>query len=691
MRIARSVTHRPLAGLQRSWHAQQGHLFPWAAVYFGAGVGIYFLWPHEPALMEWGSALSVSLAALFGLYLGDPGAARALLRRAGCVAVLLISVGFICASLRAHLVAAPVLQFRYYGPVEGRLIAVDRSARDALRLTLDQVRLLDVHPEKTPQKIRISARALTEAPQIGARVMTTAHLSPAGGPVEPGGFDFRRHLWFQGIGAVGYTRVPVLLAEYPGDDLRLARFRARITRGLWAALPGEGGAVAAAVLTGDRSGIAQSSVEALRISNLAHLLAISGLHMGLLSGVVFLAARYLLLILEILTSRALHPKRNAALVAMAAASAYLALSGGYVATERAYVMAMIVLGAVVLGRRALTLRAVAIAAFVVLIHRPESLLSPGFQMSFAATTALVVTYGLLRERRMWLGPRWLRPVTTLALTSLVAGLATAPFGAMHFNTLSHYGLLANLLTVPVMGMVVMPAAVLAVVLLPFGMEGAALWIMVQGLEWILGVAHFVAALPDPRSYVAQPAGFILPLASVAALILLLWRGRIRMVGFAGVVAALLLWQTVERPFVLIAEDGGLGGVWQEGQRVLSHARGSGFSARVWLENDGSDLEQVQAAGDFPPVIKVLRGKRAAESFEDCGQALVVSSNQEISLPQGETCLLITPKTLRQSGSISISKQGVITTSRAHSGLRLWSPAIWHKTEDPLQGRRIWSE
>ncbi len=691
MRIGGSVARAPFVALQRSWHAQQGQLFPWAAVCFGAGIGGYFLSPVEPTLQAQAFALSVSLAALFGLYLGEPGAARALLRRVGLMAVFLIFAGFLCASARAHLVAAPVLDFRYYGPVEGRLIAVDRSASDALRLTLDRVRLLEVTPEKTPQKIRISARALNEAPPIGARVMTTAHLSAAGGPVEPGGFDFRRHLWFQGIGAVGYTRVPVLLAEHPGDDLHLARLRARITQGLWEALPGDGGAVAAAVLTGDRSGIPQASVEALRISNLAHLLAISGLHMGLLSGVVFLAARYLLLILEMITSRAFYSKPAAAILAMMAATAYLALSGGYVATERAYVMAMIVLGAVVLGRRALTLRAVAIAAFVVLIHRPESLLSPGFQMSFAATTALVVTYGLLRERRIWLGPRWIRPIATLALTSLVAGLATAPFGAMHFNTLSHYGLLANLLAVPVMGMVVMPAAVLAVVLLPIGMEGVALWIMVQGLEWILGVAHFVAALPNPRSYVAQPAGFILPLASGAALVLLLARGPVRMAGFAGVMGSLILWQTVERPFVLIAEDGGLAGIWQGEQRLLSHGRGSGFSARVWLENDGSALEQTQAVGAFPAAINVLRGKRAAAAFQGCGQAALVSSNQAITLPKGETCLLITPKILRLSGSISISKQGVITTSRAQSGLRLWSPAIWQKTKDPLQGLRVWSD
>lgn len=670
---------RIATALQQCWFAQAGHLFPWAAVCFGIGVGVFFAWPMEPGLWEWCGAAVLAVAGV---------CLRRSARALGWV-LILCAAGFGSASLRAHQVAPAVLGFRYYGPVEGRLVATDRSQSDALRLTLDQVYLSRVSAEDTPRRVRIAVRDLEHAPLIGSRVMTTAHLAPAGGPVEPGGFDFRRHLWFMGIGAVGYTRVPVVLAARPDTDLPVARFRAEVTRALHQRLPGAGGAVAAAVLTGDRSGLTAETTEDLRISNLAHLLAISGLHMGLLSGVVFTAIRFVLVAGGVLWGRDLRAKKAAAAVALGASAAYLMLSGGNVATERAFVMVAVVLSAVLLGRRALTLRSVALAALVILAHRPESLLSPGFQMSFAATTGLVAAFAVLRERRVALGPRWARPVLTLLLSSAVAGLATAPFGAAHFNTVSHYGLLANLLAVPVMGMVVMPAAVAAVVLIPLGAEGIALWAMVQGLEWILGVARFISELPEPRSFVPQADTLSLILISLGGMVLCLVRGPIRMGGAVLMAVAFAHWTSTDRPYLLVAEDGGLMGVMTQAGRALSHERGNGFAARVWLENDGTPMAQAEAAKrwrDEP--YAVLKGKRAAAAFEGCNGYRLVVSNQPLADGTDRSCILLDPKILRQTGSLSISRTGEITTTRSKTGLRLWSPDEWYRSGDPLDGHMI---
>ncbi|MQQ07028.1 DUF4131 domain-containing protein [Epibacterium sp. SM1979] len=670
--------------LLESWNLQQGHLFPWSAVCFAAGVGLYFQWPVEPGPWVW-----VGMCGFLGLGLG--ALIFASVRTVGWLLVLAVA-GFGAGALRAHWVAAPVLEFRYYGSVEGRLIAVDRSQSDALRLTLDQVRLSRMSAERTPAKVRIALRELDRPPPIGAHVMTTAHLAPAGGPVEPGGFDFRRHLWFLGIGAVGYSRVPVLMSAPPGGELWVARFRAKITRALHDRLPGAGGAVAAAILTGDRSGLGAQTVEDLRASNLAHLLAISGLHMGLLTGVVFAAARMALVIVGMITGLRIRAKKSAAALALVAASLYLLISGGNVATERAFVMVAVIMVAVLLERRALTLRSVALAALIVLTHRPESLLSPGFQMSFAATTALVAVFGHLRHHNWNIGPRWARPLLILLMSSAVAGLATAPYGAAHFNTLSHYGLLANLLAVPVMGGLVMPAAVAAVVMLPFGAEGIALRAMVQGLEWILGVAQFVSHLPNPQSFVAQPSQSIVLVLTAGAIFVALWQGKGRLVGVAVVVLALCMWQRVERPWILIAEDGGLVGVMDGTHRVLSKAKGSGFPAKVWLENDGKPQSQPEAASDWAqanPGIIPIRGKRAAEAFLGCEGDWLVVSNQPLS-DQGIAphCLILDPTVLRQTGSVSIDQSGQITTSRSQTGLRLWSPSKWHGTVDPLAGQKI---
>ena len=176
------------------------------------------------------------------------------------------------------------------------------------------------------------------------------------------------------------------------------------------------------------------------------------------------------------------PKKIAACGAILAGAGYLALSGGNVATERAFVIALVGFGALLFDKRALSLRSVSVAASLVLLLRPNALLGPGFQMSFAATLALITVYTLWRANRWQPPPRWVLPILTVVVSSLVARLATAPIAAAHFNIVAQYGLLANLVSVPLMGMVIMPAGVIALLLMPFELEAGALWLMGQGLS-----------------------------------------------------------------------------------------------------------------------------------------------------------------------------------------------------------------
>src|SRR6056297_2423687 len=361
---------------------QRGHLFPWTPVFLAAGIGFYFALRIEPpVLLLW-------LCGALGLLALVQNRAGPLWGPLLCAGAL-ISLGFALAGARAHQIAGPVLDFRYYGAVEGRIVKIDRSASDALRLTLDRVVLDRMNPANVPDRVRVSLHGQQGfiTPRPGLRVMMTAHLVPPSGPVEPGGFDFQRHAWFLGIGAVGYTRTPVLTAGEAAGWQALFRARMALSAHVQDRLPGQVGAFAAAIMTGDRSGLSQETLQAMRVSNLAHLLAISGLHMGLLAGFVFAACRLGLAALPGIGLR--WPiKKIAAGVAILAGAGYLGLSGGNVATERAFVMVAVMLVAVMLDRRALSLRAVAVAAVIVLCLQPEALLGPGFQMSFAATVAL---------------------------------------------------------------------------------------------------------------------------------------------------------------------------------------------------------------------------------------------------------------------------------------------------------------
>jgi len=683
----------------------RGHLFVFVPVAIAAGIGLWLSLAVEPGLWFHLGAAAVALA-------GAAAMARGPERwRVPAAAILCAALGILACGLRAERVAAPVLGFRYHGPVEGVVVGIDRSYSDRLRVTLAEVRLEDVAPERTPGRVRVSFHGEAEGarPEPGSRIRLVAHLSPPEGPVEPGGFDFRRMAWFRGLGALGYTRTPPEVLDPPAPgEARINRLREAITLRLMGAIEGDAGGVAAALTTGDRSGIGKETTEALRDSNLSHLLSISGLHMGLITAFVFGAVRGAIACVPPLALR-VPGKKVAAAVALAAGAFYLLISGGNVATERAFVMVSVFLGAVLLDRRAISLRSVAIAAIIILLVQPEALVDPGFQMSFAATAALVAAFGGLRGRMSARRIPWLlRPIAVTLFTSAVAGWATAPVAAAHFNRIAEYGLLANVLSVPIVGTFVMPAAVVAAVLAPLGLEGPALWVMEQGIAWVLWVARFVAGLEGAVTTVTEPPGWILPALALAGVWVIGWPGRARWVGAVAAALCLLPWVMAERPGVLVSADGGLVGIMGPEGRVLSAERGAGFTADAWLESDGDGATQAEAAGRAGPFtgppadrrfdlggwrIAVLKGSRAPAALGPaCAEAdlVIIAARVWPDVPEG--CRVIDQRLLARTGALAVTlgADGALHLRATLTDRRAWSGAAQRRPDDaPGPWPRSW--
>jgi len=672
-----------LTWIETELSKQVGQILPWTAVCFGLGIACYFALRFEPELLSLGIGTSgMALITVILFRISMP-------RRFLAYFPTVILLGGFAASLSAHLQSAPRLGFHYYGPIYGRVVTIDRSGSHALRLTLDQVVLARIEPKKTPTRVRISLHGEQSwlDPMPGQYIGATGHLSAPNGPTEPDGFDFQRHAWFLQLGAVGYTRVPVLEMKPPEGAKYIGRMRRSISHYVSNNLGGDIGGFAAAVTTGDRSAFSPEAMQALRVSNLAHLLAISGLHMGLLAGFLFAAIRYALALWPPLALR-WPVKKIAALTALGGATCYLILSGASIATQRAYIMAAVALIAVSLDRRALTLRAVAIAALMVMVLKPSSLLSAGFHMSFAATTALVWVFGLMRNAPDIGLKSWQRTIFGLFISSAVAGLATAPFAAAHFNQWAAFGLLANVTAVPAMGMIVIPGAVLAALLYPVGLDWIGLEVMGLGLRWILAVAHWVSAMNGARVAIVSPHWVVLPILSFGACWMVLWQGRLRGLGVSTIALSLIIWSQSERPAVLISGDGKLVGVMGADGRILSKAKGQGFVAKSWLENDGDAADQVEAAGrkhsESLGVFKAslnaqtfvhLQGKRGLKAFRGCQEKDIVISDQLIEKTM--KCQVIDAETLKSTGAVAIrfSKTGALnvqTVTQTH-GLRLWSP------------------
>lgn len=661
-------------------------------VCLAAGISAWFALPELPTWWQWLAIAITGLVAVAASRMTAPLAERGrigwrmadMLRLGGLVTALIVA-GTVLIGLRSAHVAAPILKWRYYGPIEGRLVEIDRSARDRLRLTLDKVVLEEVDASRTPHRVRVSLTdtASGTLPQLGQRISLTGHLGPPPGPASPGSFDFRWHAWFSGLGAVGYSRQPaVSLAPPSGGTWKMHRARIAISQKIQQRIGGQEGAVAAALMTGDRSGIAEATNKIMRASNLYHIISISGLHMGMLAGFVYAAMRYAMVGLQATgLALALPAHKIAALVAMLAAAIYLWLSGGGVATERAFVMVAVMLGAILADRRAISLRTVAMAAVVILIYSPEALVTPGFQMSFAATIALILIYGPWSRIAPHL-PFWLRPVAMLLLTSLVAGMATAPIAAAHFNQMAHYGLLANLLVVPVMGTLVMPAGVIAALLAPFGLADPALWVMGMGTAWMLQVAGFIAGLGGSVTPVVLPPAPVLPLMGFgAALLVLCWRpgpglrrSPFLLAGLCGGAAMLAtaaaIWLNTDRPLLLIAPQGEAAGLMTPQGRAMSKPSGGSFTVRTWLREDGDIATQQQSAerpgwsGDrnmrhaaLPNGWQVWHftgkgsGDRAAAAC--LPQRIVIATERTGLTTSNQRCLLFDLYALRYSGAVTI--------------------------------------
>jgi competence protein ComEC len=621
--------------------------FQWLAVAFGAGCLVYFVLPREPVFVMLAmAALVAGGVAMIGHRRGRSWRAAALL--AACFA------GASAAKLRVDGLDAPQVERPFAAELTGRVVDRDHRTDRRPRIVLDRLASASVAPADMPRKVRVTLGAKAELPPLGSRVALRARLMPVPGPAAPGGYDPRRAAFFEGIGASAFVLGTWRLEAEPQPslDLAVARVRAAMVARIMAAEPGEAGAVAAALLVGERSALSAETTESLRASGLAHILSISGLHMMLIGGAAYLFVRAGLALSPALAlSRPI--RKWAAVAALVVVTAYLALSGGGAATMRAWIMAAIMFVAILVDRPPISMRNLAIAAFVVLALEPENVTEPGFQMSFAAVAALIAGWDAWSERRrlrltdadampgQW-AARWLaRAVFGVALTTLLAGLATAPFAAYHFERVASYSLIGNLLAAPLVSAIVMPAGLLTLVLMPFGLEGLPLWGMARGIEAMLAVSDWVARLPgaEVAAPPITPAGLLLIASGM--LWLCLWRLRWRLLGWPAVGLGLLLGPLLhDSPDILVAADGRVvavrdtsGVLRVSGGKAGSYMIGQIFDEEGGPPEAGADLRKGVRCDELgcilPGAGAVVAHVLDAGAFpEDCDRAEIVVSPLE---------------------------------------------------------------
>jgi competence protein ComEC len=575
------------------------HRWPlWLPVALGTGTALYFAAPAEPPPWTAWAALAV-FAALVAAIMRDGGNWS----RAGLGLVAALTLGFGVAKLQEMRVAAPVLARPMVTHLTGRVAGLDWGSK-GLRVILDQVR--SGRLPDPPDRVRILIQKGGEQLRVGQGIGLMAQLMPPPGPSAPGDNDFGRAAFFAGIGATGFSfgaAQPTPLARPPGPWERLSAFvedmRASMTLRIRAHLPKSEGAIATAIITGERGGIDPEDEAALRDAGLAHVLAIAGLHMALVGAGLFWLVRAVLAAIPAL-ALAYPIKKWAASVSMAAAAFYIVISGASSSATRAFVMLAMMLLAILLDRPALSMRSLGLAAAILLLLRPVSITEPGFQMSFAAVASLVAVAEWEQRRARLVPHGWLyRHIRGIALTSLVASFATLPFAMYYFGHATHYAVLGNLLAMPLMGLVTMPSAALSVAAMPFGLEHAPLQLMGWSIDGMLRLGRFVSGLPG--AVTVTPAFPLSALASITlgGLWVLLWRLPWRWWGLVPVAAGIAVALTAPRPDMMIAADART--IALRGEDGLLHfprPPKDHFAATRWLLRDGDSRDWKDAgAGD----------------------------------------------------------------------------------------------
>ncbi len=572
----------------------QARAFLWTPVAFGLGAAGYLEARTEPPLWALGG-LALLMAMIWWAF-----------RRwnAATIALALASLaafgaaGGLAAKIRSDRVAAPIMAGeRVVRRVDGFVVDVVSPGAGGPRLLIAPVAVSGLSPGRTPRRIRVTIGE-NETPAPGDAVRLKAMLGPPPPPAAPGSYDFARDAWFDSIGGVGFVigEVDVATLDPPPWRLRLTmavnRFRWGLAQRILAHMGPDSGGIGAAMVTGHEAWISQAQTDAMRASGLAHILSISGLHMAIVGGFVFGLARLVVAAWPWLALRA-PGKKIAAVAGLVAVLGYLLISGAPPPAERSAITASVAFLAILFDRRAITLHGLAVAALLILALKPETAGEPGFQMSFAATAALVaLAEAWPQPLREISTPWWIRwPQAGIAwlaasvAVSLVAGLATAPFAMQHFNRIAVWGLPANLAVAPLSSFVIMPFLAVGTLLEPFGLGGPFLAVAGWGIDAMVGIANGFAAAHGAQRIVASAPPQVLVVAFLGLMILCLWRGRLRWIG-APLALAVALWPRPAPPDAWIAADGATAAVRSGDAAVLLRTDAKRFGAELWARRRG---------------------------------------------------------------------------------------------------------
>lgn len=663
---------------------QRDRLIALIPILFGVGIGAYFLLPIEPS--PW--IVLIALEALIILaYIWRFNQNRLLILGA----VALVAAGFTNIQLKSMYLRPPedLLYSEEEIYIKGRITNIDTNYKGQKRITLKEVR--DFQEKPINGTYRITLNHNYNKLKLGDCVEVAARTFPLMHPNIAGGYQFDRKAYFEGINALGFS----LADAYPVECKNEKNFGEKITEFIYdlrtriidkinSKIPKEEAAIAAALIAGSRDNIGRDLTLKYQNSGLAHFLAISGLHMGMIAFLAFFFVRFFMAMIPPLALR-YNSKKIAALVVIILSFVYFIISGMQIPAERAFLMILVVLLGTLSNREAISLRSISLAAFVVLLFSPQSLVSASFQMSFAAVLVMAAFYeryaaqitGFFAKNRFY---RYiLGYLAGILISDLVATIATLPFAIYHFHRIAIYTLLGNILAAPIIGFVVMPCILLSLILMPFGLQDWTFLGVSFGLEQINRITAYVSSLPQAGFKIAAMPFWGFLLIIFGGLWLCVWTAKWRRWGLIPIVIGFMSILTVQMPDFITNVTADIFAVKDNGgQVIVLPVKGNKFVQNVWLET----LAQEKISPDKKKIVdKIYFSNRLGENTDfsllelDCDKVKCIYKSLIILNKTGGVEIngepVDTQKNLGFSAFIN-EKTVKLTTIRDSIGHRYWN-------------------
>ncbi len=671
-----------------------GILFSLVLVFFSIGIIFYFSLEQEPS---WGQFGVLSL--FFGIFY-ILRTYRGIWITAGFLFCILL--GALAAKIETWRLSTPMLSGDIFTTLTGRVVSLETRQRGGFHLVLEVLNTKNPILYYGPHRIRLSARHLPYGLAIGDGLYGRVKLRALSGSVRPGSYDFSFHNYFKGIGAQGfYLGKPRKIWVAQSDRIwsiilqKIEKLRTNMTQRIRIVLNGEKGSVAAALITGQRGGIAEETNKALRTAGLAHILSISGLHMALLSGLILMSVRSFLAFFPVLSSY-YSTKKFAAIAALMMTAFYLLLSGAAVSAQRSFVMIAVMLVAVLYNRSALTMHNFAIAGLITLAVTPHEILGPSFQMSFSATAALIAFFdwwsgkSLFRKREtipFYVGARVIRfvllSVLSICASSFVAGIASGIYAAYHFSNVAFWSIISNALALPIVSILIIPFGLIAVLAMFLNLEWLPLQIMGFGVDLVIKISHAITAISP-----ALNPGFIplssLILLSIGLVGLIFCKTFIRFFFSFFIFAGIGVYLMVPPIQLIIADNMRLVGVMNEKKLYIDRYHISRFTTFIWEKS--FHVNEMIKPTKYGPAFheQFVCGKHTCTSLLENGLKVVVLRKKtdqcleadimiQMVAMNNHTCdkkikVLFTPQQLLARGSVMMDKRGGI----------IWSSAGFHR-------------